>query len=97
MERLIGQLTSGASVPTRLAVPLSGTDGKCAPEKRFHLVDRLGLYNSHANTFSFAPLCLIDSDCCCSPSTLSFCVAQASLFLLPFWSTTSTSNDSVSA
>lgn len=33
VERLIGQLTSRASAPTRLAVPLSGTDGKCAPER----------------------------------------------------------------
>lgn len=33
VERLIGQLTPGASAPTGPAVRLSGTDGKCAPER----------------------------------------------------------------
>lgn len=33
VERLIGQLTSGALAPTGPAVLLSGTDGKCAPER----------------------------------------------------------------
>lgn len=33
VERLIGQLTSGACALTGPAVPLSGTDGKCAAER----------------------------------------------------------------
>lgn len=33
VEQLIGQLTSGAFAPTGPAVPLSGTDGKCAAER----------------------------------------------------------------
>lgn len=30
---MIGQLTSGASAPAGLSVPLGGTDGKCAAER----------------------------------------------------------------
>lgn len=33
VERLIGRLTSGASVPPGPAVPLSGTDGECVAER----------------------------------------------------------------
>lgn len=33
VKRLIGQLTSRVCALTGLAVPLSGADGKCAPER----------------------------------------------------------------